>query len=287
MNVNSSSSSSSALIAAYSSAGNTKVADGQGKVASSDQVAGNKQNDDMVSFSGTATDYSASIASNAPYFPVRPGMNADALILGVAKPGAISSSKDKTFADVAIDARKRMDEKYALMKDSGKPYDNNNVEDRNALMGDLDRRSLYAISTNEGGKFTKEEQATAQELMRQQAQLATGYYVGPEDQKKNWRDPFANDPVGRAKAALNFLDNMSPEEKSTPQWLTQRSTIQTALDQATAADPVELAKKKQLYFPILAEILQNGTSWFDKKESDDKSADDLLKQLQAVVKSTQ
>jgi hypothetical protein len=212
-------------------------------------------------------------------------MNADALILGVAKPGAISSSKDKTFADVALDARKRMDEKYALMKDSGKPYDNS-MADRNALMGDLDRRSLYAVATNEGGKFTKEEQTAAQDVMRQQAQLATGYYVGPEDQKKNWRDPFANDPVGRAKAALSFMDNMSPEEKATPQWLSQRNTLQTALDQATAADPVELAKKKQLYFPILAEILQNGTSWFDKKDSDEKNASDALDKLKAIVQST-
>lgn len=284
MNVHSSSSSSSALIAAYSSAANARVADGKGNVADSDQSADKTQNDDSVSLSGTATDYSDSIASNAPYFPVRPGMNADALILGVAKPGAISSSRDKTFADVAIDARKRMDEKYALMKDSGKPYDNS-IQDRNALMGDLDRRSLYAVATNEGGKFTKEEQTVAQDLMRQQAQLATGYYVGPEDQKKNWRDPFANDPVGRAKAALNFLDNMSPEEKSTPQWLSQRATIQTALDQATAADPVELAKKKQLYFPILAEILQNGTNWFDKKEPDENKSSELLNRLQAAVQS--
>jgi hypothetical protein len=284
MNVNSSSSSSSALIVAYSSAANARVADGKGNVANSDQSADKTQNDDSVSLSGTATDYSDSIASNAPYFPVRSGMNADALILGVAKPGAISSSRDKTFADVAIDARKRMDEKYALMKDSGKPYDNS-IQDRNALMGDLDRRSLYAVATNEGGKFTKEEQTAAQDLMRQQAQLATGYYVGPEDQKKNWRDPFANDPVGRAKAALNFLDNMSPEEKSTPQWLSQRATIQTALDQATAADPVELAKKKQLYFPILAEILQNGTSWFDKKEPDENKSSELLNRLQAAVQS--
>lgn len=281
MNVTSPSSSSSALIAAYTSAANTRVADARGNVANSDQAADNAQNDDSVSFSRTATDYSGSIAGNAAFFPVRPGMNADALVLGVAKPGAISSSRDKTFADVAIDARKRMDEKYALMKDSGKPYDNS-VQDRNALMGDLDRRSLYAVSTNEGGQFSKQEQTAAQDLMRQQAQLAAGYYVGPEDQKKNWTDPFANDPVGRAKAALTFLDNMSPEEKATPQWLPQRSTIQAALDQVTATDPVELAKKKHLYLPILAEILQSDSGWFDKKESDENTATDVLNRLSAL-----
>ncbi|MNY66587.1 hypothetical protein D3C86_2040390 [compost metagenome] len=49
---------------------------------------------------------------------------------------------------------------------------------------------------------------------------------------------------------------------------------------------MELAKKKQLYFPILAEILQNGTSWFDKKDSDEQNASDALDKLKAIVQST-
>lgn len=282
MNINSTSSSSSTSIAAYTAAAGRTPASAQGNVTGSDKTKDN----DTVNLSDTAADYSASIAANTPYFPVRAGMSADALIVGVVNPGATSSSKDKTFSDVAVDARKRMDEKYALMKDSGKPYDNS-VQDRNALMGDLDRRSLYAVATNESGKFSKEEQSAAQDLMQQQSQLATGYYVGPDDQKKNWKDPFANDPVGRAKAALNFMDKMSPEEKSAPGWLKQRTTVQKALDQVAAADPVELAKKKQLIFPTLAEILQSGTSWFDKQESDDSTTNDLQDKLKELMESTQ
>jgi len=273
-----------ALIAAYAASTHSTTADAQKKSAETGQAADNVLNDDSVNFSGIAAKYINAIDNNAPYFPVRTAMSADTIILGVAQPGAISSSKNKTFVDVAIDARKSMDEKYALMKASGKPYDKS-IADRNALLGDLDRRSLNAVATNQGGRFTAEEQTAAQDVMHQQTQLATGYYVGPEDQEKNWRDPFANDPVGRVKAALNFMDNMSSEEKSAPQWLSQRMTLQSALDQYSAADPVELAKKKHLHFPILAEILQSGSSWLDKKQSDlenDERAQ-MLKTLQAMI----
>ena len=210
-------------------------------------------------------------------------MNADALVLGVANPGAVSSSKDKTFAEVATDARKRMDEKYALMKASDKPYTGSD-EDRNGLMGDLDRRSLNAVATNEGGLFTAEEQASAQALMRQQGRLATGYYSGPADQQKNWKDPFANDPYGRAKAALDFMNNMSPEEKAKPEWLSQRLSLEAALNQSQGSE-LDPAKKKTGHFPNLAEILSGAVTQSDEdKDSQSRFGDpsaQIMKTLEA------
>lgn len=277
------STSTNAAMSAYTSAVDTKAtADAQKRVTQDDQAK--PQNDDSVSLSSTSTDYSNSIAGNAPFFPVRSGMNADALVLGVSKPGAISSSKDKTFAEVAADARKRMDEKYALMTASGKPYTGSD-EDRNALMGDLDRRSLNAVATNQGGKFTAQEQASAQALMRQQARLATGYYSGPADQQKNWKDPFINDPFGRATAALAFMDNMSPEEKATPEWLSQHLSLEAALNQSGGADPAE---KKTGHFHNLAEILAGiVTDGSDSEQSSDarnaNPSAEILKKLQSLT----
>lgn len=277
------STSTNAAMSAYTSAVDAKaVADAQKRVTQDDQAK--PQNDDSVSLSSTSTEYSNSIAGNAPFFPVRSGMNADALVLGASKPGAISSSKDKTFAEVAADARKRMDEKYALMTASGKPYTGSD-EDRNALMGDLDRRSLNAVATNQGGKFTAQEQASAQALMRQQARLATGYYSGPADQQKNWKDPFINDPFGRATAALAFMDNMSPEEKATPEWLSQHLSLEAALNQSGGTDPAE---KKTGHFHNLAEILAGiVTDGSDsEKSSAAKHADpsvEILKKLQSLT----
>lgn len=241
----------SPAMVAYRTAAEAKA---KTSASATEQTAKDAKTDDAVSLSKKSTDYSGSIGNNTPFFPVRTGMNADALVLGVTQPGAVSSSKDKTFADVAVDARKRMDDKYAQMKAGEKPY-SGSVEDKNALMGDLDRRSLNAVATNEGGKFSSDEQTAAKALMQQQARLASGHYSGPEDQKKNWKDPFANDPIGRAKAALNFLDNMTPEEKTKPEWLSQHQTLQDALNQYGKGDAVAGGKKKDGHFNNLAEIL--------------------------------
>ncbi len=276
-----SSTSTNAAMSAYTSAVDNRSATRARQAVEEDQAQ--TQNNDSVSLSSTSTAYSNSIGGNAPFFPVRPGMNADALVLGVSAPGAVSSSKDKTFAEVATDARKRMDEKYALMNASGKPFTDSD-EDRNALMGDLDRRSLNAVATNQGGAFTAQEQASAQALMRQQARLATGYYSGPADQQKNWKDPFADDPYARASAALDFMNNMSPEEKASPEWLSQHQTLEAALNQSTSLAPTE---KKSGHFPNLAEILAGVVTQPEQEQnSSGKNADpsvQVMKKLQSLL----
>lgn len=280
MNINSSF--NTAAMAVYSVAAEPKA---NASAAQADQTATTANAADSVSLSKTSTDYSGSITNNAPFFPVRQGMNADALVLGVTQPGAVSSSKDKTFAQVADDARKRMDEKYAQMKAGDKPY-NASVEDRNALMGDLDRRSLNAVATNEGGQFSKDEQDAAKALMQQQARLASGYYSGPDDQKKNWKDPFANDPVGRAKAALNFLDNLGPEEKNTAQWLSQHMSLQDALNNYGKVDSGTDEKKKDGHFHNLAEILSGiDTDGSASKEPANSRANDAASAMMDKLKA--
>jgi hypothetical protein len=255
------------------------------RLAGDEAAPAKSPNTDSVSLSSTSTDYSQSIADNAPYFPVRSGMSADALVLGASKPGAISSSKDKTFAEVATDARKRMDEKYALMKAGGTPFDGSE-QDRNSLMGDLDRRSLNAVASNEGGLFTAQEQASAQALMRQQGRLATGYYSGPADQEKNWKDPFASDPIGRARAALDFMNNMSPEEKATPEWLSQRLSLEAALSpsQSSGLDPRD---QQPGHFHNLAEILAGVVTQPEAEDSDRLQSGDaasrMLSKLQSLI----
>lgn len=277
------STSSYAMSTYSSSAGVASATESQGRVTQGRSQPAKTQNTDSVSLSDTSTDYSKSIKDNAPYFPVRPGMNADALVLGVANPGAVSSSKDKTFSEVAADARKRMEEKYALMKDSGTPYAGSDA-DRNGLMGDLDRRSLNAVATNEGGLFSAEEQASAQALMRQQGRLATGYYSGPADQQKNWKDPYANDPYGRAKAALDFMNNMSPEEKAKPEWLAQRLSLEAALNQSQGSE-LDPDKKKTGHFPNLAEILSGAVTQSEEEQSSQSRFGDpsaqILKKLES------
>ncbi|MGY3174131.1 hypothetical protein ACVWYU_003534 [Pseudomonas sp. TE12234] len=279
----------STAILAYN---NTTEAKAGSIARDSEQAAGKSKNDDSLSLSKTAADYSGSIAGNAPFFPVRPGMNADALVLGVTQPGAVSSSTGKTFDEVATDARKRMDQKYAQMKTGDKPY-TGSAEDRNALMGDLDRRSLNAVARNQGGQFSKDEQDAAKALMQQQARLASGYFSGPDDQKKYWKDPFANDPVGRAKAALNFLDKMSPEEKNTPQWLSQHLTLANALNQYANGNKDSADTGKQAgHFHNLAEILAGvdtdpGASKNPQYEQINNAGNAMMDRIKALMPATQ
>ncbi|MFK3971466.1 hypothetical protein ACI2KS_12135 [Pseudomonas sp. NPDC087358] len=274
--------SSNAALSAYaSSATRNTAADSSNVQGAGDQSDDSSQtrSSDSVSLSSTSTDYSHSIANYSAYFPVRAGMAADALVLGVTQPGAVSSSRDQTFAQVGTDARKRMDANYALMKSSGKPYDGS-ATDRNSLMGALDRRSLYAVATNQGGQFSSEEQAAANGLMRQQERLATGYFSGPVDQQAHFTDPYANDPVGRAKAALAFLDNMSPEEKAAPQWLTQHQTLSDALAQTGTDAHDSSTKKDKGHFHNLSEILAGiDTDGSQSKQaaSDEKSGVSIVR----------
>lgn len=178
-------------------------------------------------------------------------MSSDALALAVVRPGAVSSSKEMTFDEVAANARKRMDGRYALMSATGTSYDGSD-KDRNSLMSDLDRLSLYAVATNQGGRFQFQEQAAAKGLMRKQERLATGYFEGPPDQQSHHIDPYANNPIGRVEAALAFLEKLSIEEKAAPQWLLQHQTLSDALTQGGKMASVA---KDQGHFLNLSEIL--------------------------------
>lgn len=280
-------------LAAYANSSLRETSTGVDKVSSTVVHAdqGNQTDDSSgwISLSTTSTRYSNAIANFSVYFPARPGMAADALVLGVSQPGAVSSSKGKTFSEVAFDTRARLDDKYALMKSTGKPYDGSDT-DRNSLLGDLDRRSLYAVATNQGGQFSAEEQLAAKGLMRQQERLATGYYSGPEDQQKNFTDPYANDPVGRARAALAFLDSMSPEEKAAPGWLVQHQTLSDALEQTGTDESVD--KKDKGHFHNLSEILAGiDTDGSDDKQSalgsSESSKGYVFEQVQAALRAQQ
>jgi hypothetical protein len=164
----------------------------------------------------------------AQFFRTRDGSPANALGAAVADPGSVSSSAGKTFAQVTADARARMDAKYGAMNASGKPFDFNSWEGRDwyTLFGDLDRRSLYAVASNAGGLFSKDEQDVAKSIMTQQQGLAMGLYSGPTSLAGNFADPFVGDYAARMKAGIAFLDNVSPEEKGSFDWAKQRASVQ-------------------------------------------------------------
>lgn len=143
----------------------------------------------------------------------------------------------KDFATVAKDARNSMDTQYAAMKDSGQPFDYNSWEgkDWDTLFSGLDRRSIYAVRSNEGGQFTKQEQDMAQSFMVREQGLAMGLYSGPTSKEGDFVDPFTND-ADRFKAGMRFLDGVSAEEKSSVEWAAARASAQIAYESTVRRD---------------------------------------------------
>jgi hypothetical protein len=232
---------------------------------------------DTVSISNAGADFNQASSYYARFFPSREGMGTEAIINGILHPGYVSSSQGKTFQEVAEDARNRMDNKYAQMN-NGAPYDSKNLKDVYSLMGDLDRRSLYAVSSNKGGLFSKEEQQAAAFIMNQQQSMATGIYSGLPEFEKDFSDLFGKDIVGRIKAGLEFLNSASEEEKQSAYWQRQRASLVQALQAQTDVPATdETDDKKNERHLILAELI---AQWSQPTEdSKDSNSDESTKNL--------
>jgi hypothetical protein len=135
----------------------------------------------------------------------------------------VSTSKD--FAGVTADARATLDGLYAAAKVKGPiAADGKTTVD----LSSLDRRSLFAIATNNGGKFSADEQKTANtELVNRFKDV-----LAPAVATSKLTGDFS--PV--YKAALDFLDSASGEEKATAIWSAQRAAVLKGV-QATQQNP--------------------------------------------------
>lgn len=185
---------------------------------------------DIVTISAAAkAPTGAKDAYYGQFFPTHEGFSSTALAAAVSNPGQETFSAGKDFRQVAGDARRNLDEKYQRLEAGGKAYDyvHATSEDVNSLYGDLDRRALYAVSSNEGGQFTDEERDFARSIMLGQQGLAMGAYAGPSSQQGKFVDPFGDDHASRFKAAAKWLDGVSNDEKATSvEWAVQRASAQ-------------------------------------------------------------
>ncbi len=176
--------------------------------------------EDKIDFSDDAKAY-MSATQYAKFMPVREGFSANNIALGVSDPSAEPFSQKRALADVANAARENLNQKYELMKQSGKPYDYNSLEGKDwySAFGDLDRRALFAIRSNQGGQFTKQEQEIAQSIMSSQEGIAMGLYSGPSRLAGDFADKFAGNDVARFKAYQSYLSRVSDDEKASGDWI--------------------------------------------------------------------
>ncbi len=126
----------------------------------------------------------------------------------------------KDFATVAKDARASLDAAFEKM---GRTADNHttDAEWKTAVTG-LDRRSLYAIASNQGGQFNENEQELAKYTMSKQVESAMGL-----DSPSGVADIVGNNKYASAfKAEVDFLDTVGDEEKSSFDWAKRRAAAQ-------------------------------------------------------------
>ncbi|MBK3400604.1 MULTISPECIES: hypothetical protein [Methylobacterium] len=154
----------------------------------------------------TSNETSASRSSVGPATVVE--LSASAKAVSSTSPG------QKDFATVAKDARGALDASYTKAGKTSSIY-TTAAEVRDMFSG-LDRRALYAIKSNEGGKFSAVEQDMAKTEMRDRLHADTGIDVINVDGKL----------APGLKKVINYLDNVSIEEKGSFDWAKQRGEAQ-------------------------------------------------------------
>jgi hypothetical protein len=146
--------------------------------------------------------------------------SADAIAAAIA---ASANSSSYTFAQVAQNARTTLD---SNLKAFGKtPDDSTTGAQWNQIFGTMDRRSLFAISSNQGGQFSSQEQGMASFTMSQQISNAQG----------NASTGSNADDAAAFGRSIAFLQNVGPEEKQSPGWAMNMASAKTAYN-AEASD---------------------------------------------------
>jgi hypothetical protein len=179
------------------------------------------------------------VAYYQQFRPTHEGFSSYNMALGIVDPSAQPFSQNRSFEDVAKAARESIDNNHQKLKDIGKPYSyvTTTSEDQYSLFGELDRRALYAVASNEGGLFSKEEQSSAKDIMGGQQGMAMGLYNGPTALSGKFYalPPISNSDHARSyKAGIQFLDNAPAEEKGRDlQWAIQRASVQFGYESTT------------------------------------------------------
>ncbi len=127
---------------------------------------------------------------------------------------AALASIERDFATVASDARTSLDKLLADQKLTAPLADGKLVAD----LSKVDRRELYAISTNAGQAFTADEQKAAQFELQNRFDAAM---AGPTAVSR------VTGTIGNLyEAALAYFDSMTPEEKASATYAGQRAALE-------------------------------------------------------------
>ena len=130
-----------------------------------------------------------------------------------AEAQAALASIERDFATVTTDARTNLDKLLTNQKLTSPLKDGKLAAD----LSKVDRRELYAISTNAGQKFTADEQKAATIELQNRFDAAM---AGPTAVSR-----VTGSIKNLYEAALTYFDNMTPEEKASASYAEQRAAL--------------------------------------------------------------
>lgn len=153
--------------------------------------------------------------------PSDPNAATNLTLSDAAKARMAAEAKTPDFSTVTNDVRAALDKLYAAAKVSGPlTADGKTTVD----LSSLGRRALFAVTTNNGGKFTADEQTAAAGELTARFNAALAPAAAATSMTRNYTVVY--------KAALDYLDGASAEEKATASWAAQRATVQKGYDAA-------------------------------------------------------
>jgi len=168
----------------------------------------------------TATTATTSDASGAAAAKTS-GSSVNVTLSAQAQAALAAQTDSRTTDAVVASARSALDKLLADAKATSALKDGKATID----VSGLDRRSLYAIASNKGGKFPIEEQVVAS--LQLKANRDTALSASASAMR------VTGDYAGLYKAALANLESAGTEEKATAQWAKDKAALTEGLKQAT------------------------------------------------------
>jgi len=181
-----------------------------------------------TSGSDASSSSSTSSGSTSPGSASSAATNVTLSAAAIAALAAQDADGSTTFATVTANARTLLDQLLAQAKVSG-PL-NARGEATIDLSG-LDGRTLFAIATNSQSLFSADEQTAAAREIQGRFDAFLKPRLAAADMTGNYSDVY--------KAAADYFDGMSADEKATRAWTQARAAIDQGL-QALKANPFAL-----------------------------------------------
>ena len=154
---------------------------------------------------------------------------------------AAANSASYDFATVAQNARTVLNAGIAAYGQT--PGSQTTDQQWVKIFGGMDRRSLYAVASNQGGQFSPQEQTAAKTLMDDQLANA-GNNVSSSDS--------TSQQIAGYTAQVNLLNSASPEEKQSASWAYSMADAQTA---ARMADIDSKMPQSSTSSPLLSTLM--------------------------------